>query len=104
MTIFTTVSDLRVWVHERIGEIETPRNADLIVDAIRDKDGFPNWGEDCFDFLEALPNDLSKLIDSDYYHTGYEAAKQGEKLSDNPYAKELWGHNQWSLGFKAFFK
>ena len=104
MTTFTTFTDLQTWVGERVGELETPSNVDLIADAILDRDGFPNWGEDCTEFLDALPNDLSTLIDSDYYHTGYEAAKQGEKISDNPYAKELWGHDQWNLGFKAFTK
>jgi hypothetical protein len=39
---------------------------------------------------------------SEAWHTGFEAAKQGEKFSDNPYAKELWGHDEWALGYKEF--
>lgn len=38
---------------------------------------------------------------SDAWHTGYEAAKQGEKISNNPYPKELFGHKEWTKGFEA---
>ena len=39
---------------------------------------------------------------SDAWHTGYESAKQGEKLSDNPYADVVWGQDQWIEGYKEF--
>jgi hypothetical protein len=41
---------------------------------------------------------------SEAWHTGYEAAKQGEKLSDNPYADVVWGHDQWVEGYEEFTK
>lgn len=61
MTIFTAVSDLRLWVSERVGDLETANDVDQITDAIRGMDDFPNWGEDTSEFLETLPDDLSKL-------------------------------------------
>lgn len=39
---------------------------------------------------------------SEAWQTGYEAAKQGEKLSDNPYEKTLWTHDEWISGYKEF--
>lgn len=41
---------------------------------------------------------------SDAFHTGFEAAKQGEKFSDNPYPITMWCHGEWNVGFKAFTK
>ena len=108
MTTFTTVTDLRLWVSERSGETTTPEDNEKIADAIRSMDDFPNWCEDATEFLETLPDDLTRLINagekSDAFHTGFEAAKQGEKFSDNPYAKELWGHDEWAIGYKEFNK
>lgn len=62
MTTFTTVSDLRLWVSERVGELETHDEVDQITDVIHGMDNFPNWGEDASEFLETLPDDLSKLL------------------------------------------
>lgn len=37
--------------------------------------------------------------DSDAYHTGFEAAKQGEPRNANPYASCTWDHDQWFAGW-----
>jgi hypothetical protein len=39
---------------------------------------------------------------SEAWQTGYEAAKQGENLSNNPYSKNLWTHDEWVAGYKEF--
>lgn len=39
---------------------------------------------------------------SEAWQTGYEAAKHGESLIDNPYEKTLWTHDQWYLGFRDY--
>lgn len=39
---------------------------------------------------------------SEAWQTGYEAAKQGESLIDNPYEKTMWTHDQWYLGFREY--
>jgi hypothetical protein len=39
---------------------------------------------------------------SEAWQTGYESAKQGETLLDNPYADVVWGHDEWVKGFKEF--
>ena len=54
MKIFTTVSDLRLWVSERVGEDETSDVIDEITNAIRDHKYFPAWGEDATAFVEML--------------------------------------------------
>jgi ribosome modulation factor len=38
---------------------------------------------------------------SDAYNTGYEAAKQGESRSDNPYAAGTWDSDNWLAGYDA---
>jgi hypothetical protein len=35
------------------------------------------------------------------YHTGYEAANQGEPRSANPYAKGTWDSSEWFAGWDA---
>jgi len=37
---------------------------------------------------------------SEAYNTGFEAAKQGEPKSANPYTAG-WDHDQWDLGWEA---
>ena len=32
------------------------------------------------------------------------AANQGENLSDNPYEKTMWTHNEWVEGYNEFKK
>jgi len=54
MKIFTTVTDLRLWVSERVGEDETNDVIDEITEAIRDHKYFPTWGEDATEFVEML--------------------------------------------------
>lgn len=38
-------------------------------------------------------------IYSNAYHTGFEAAKQGEPRNANPYASCTWDHDQWFAGW-----
>jgi len=39
---------------------------------------------------------------SDAWHTGYEHASRGGYIIDNPYARELWTHDQWYLGWREY--
>jgi len=113
MTIFKTVTDLRLYVSERVNEDETNAVIDEITEAIRDHKYFPAWGEDATEFVEMLnsrddfyfliePEETSNHNKSEAWQTGYESAKQGENLSDNPYEKTLWTHDEWISGYKEF--
>jgi hypothetical protein len=42
---------------------------------------------------------MSEMNTSEAYNTGYEAAKQGESLADNPYLKGTYDADQWAAGF-----
>jgi ribosome modulation factor len=39
----------------------------------------------------------------DAYHTGYEAAKQGESREANPYPQDTWTATNWDEGW-CFYK
>ena len=41
------------------------------------------------------------LEESEAYHTGFEAANQGEPRSANPYAKGTWDSDEWFAGWDA---
>ena len=41
------------------------------------------------------------FTNSDAYHTGFEAAAQGEPRSNNPYAVGGWGRDAWFAGWDA---
>jgi hypothetical protein len=62
MTIFTTVTDLYLWVSERTGEDTTPEDNESIVDELRNRRNFPDWGEDATDFLRNLPEYLIDIV------------------------------------------
>ena len=62
MEIMTTVSDLRTWVNDRIGDCCDSEVA-AVVDAIRQDAKCPPWGADWTEYLSSLPellNDLTK--------------------------------------------
>lgn len=62
------------------------------------------------DFQNLSPSERAKYEvgagspNSEAWHTGFEAAKQGEKITNNPYAKGVFGHDEWIAGFQEFSK
>lgn len=58
------------------------------------------WETMCVPCAESL----AKHNKSESFHTGFEAAKQGEKITNNPYAKGVFGHDEWIAGFQEFSK
>jgi hypothetical protein len=62
MTIFTTITDLHLWVSERTGEDTTLEDNESIVDELRNRKNFPNWGEDASDFLRSLPEYIIDIV------------------------------------------
>lgn len=63
MMIFTTVTDLRLWVSKRSKVINSAEDNNKIARAIQSMETFPSYGEDAEDFLAGLPDDLCKIIE-----------------------------------------
>jgi hypothetical protein len=62
MTIFTTITDLDLWVSERAGEDTNLEDTESIVNELRNRKNFPAWGEDASDFLRSLPEYLIDIV------------------------------------------
>lgn len=62
MTIFTTITDLYLWVSERAGEDTNLEDTESIVNELRNRKNFPAWGEDASDFLRSLPEYLIDIV------------------------------------------